>query len=163
MNSTRTQDGRFFGHGRKKETGNAVWQCSWSRLSNCHGWRVYRNATFTHGHSTSNITHKFYVNIWLGWPCLRTKAQGPWHKGACFNFLPSLGGAFYTKSARRPHQAPGQFPNRLEVIHKNVSDWFYKWGVTSPPYTKTYSQKHNTLTSEGRRFRSSFSLQLKQI
>jgi hypothetical protein len=65
--------------------------------------------------------------LWLGWPYLRTKAQGPWHKGACFNFLPSFGGAFYTKSARRSRQVPGgQFPNRLEVIHKNVSDWFYK-------------------------------------
>ena len=68
------------------------------------------------------------IEIWLGWPCLRTKKQGPWHKGACFNFLPSFGGAFYTytKSARRPRQVPGQFPNRLEVIHKNVSGWFYK-------------------------------------
>jgi hypothetical protein len=47
-------------------------------------------------------------------------------KGACFNFLPSFGGVFYTESARRPRQVPGQFPNRLEVIHKNVPDWFYK-------------------------------------
>jgi hypothetical protein len=59
--------------------------------------------------------------VWLGWPYLRIKAQGPWHKGACFDFLPSFGGAFYTKSARRPRH------NRLEVIHKNVSDWFYGW------------------------------------
>jgi hypothetical protein len=66
------------------------------------------------------------VELWLGWPCLRTEVQGTWYKGACFNFLPSFGGAFYTKSARRPRQVPGQFPNRLEVIHKNVSDWFYK-------------------------------------
>jgi hypothetical protein len=64
--------------------------------------------------------------LWLGWTYLRIKAQGPWHKGACFYFLPFFGGAFYTKSARRPRQVPGQFPNRLEVIHKNVSDWFYK-------------------------------------
>jgi hypothetical protein len=64
--------------------------------------------------------------LWLGWPYLRIKAQGPWHKGACFDFLPSFRGAFYTKSARRSRQVPGQFPNRLEVIHKNVSDWFYK-------------------------------------
>jgi hypothetical protein len=25
-----------------------------------------------------------------------------------------------------PSTVPGQFPNRLEVIHKSVSDWFYK-------------------------------------
>jgi hypothetical protein len=72
------------------------------------------------------VTYNRYKFIWLGWPYLRTKEQGPWHKGACFNFLPSFGGAFYTKSARRPRQVPGQFPDRLEVSHKNVSDWFYK-------------------------------------
>jgi hypothetical protein len=43
-----------------------------------------------------------------------------------FNLLPSFWDAFYTKSPRRPRQVPGQFPNRLEVIHKNVFDWFYK-------------------------------------
>jgi hypothetical protein len=26
----------------------------------------------------------------------------------------------------RPRHVPGQLPNRLEVIHKNASDWFYK-------------------------------------
>jgi hypothetical protein len=46
--------------------------------------------------------------------------------GVCFYLLPSFGDAFYTKSARHPRQVPGQFPNRLEVIHKNVSGWFYK-------------------------------------
>jgi hypothetical protein len=54
------------------------------------------------------------------------KTTAPWHKGVCFNSLPSFGDAFSTKSARRPRQVPGQFPNRLEVIYKNVSDWFYK-------------------------------------
>jgi hypothetical protein len=56
------------------------------------------------------------------------KAQGPWHKGVwvCFYLLPSFGDALYTKNARRPRQMPGQIPNLLEVIHKNVSDWFYK-------------------------------------
>jgi hypothetical protein len=46
--------------------------------------------------------------------------QGPWQKGFAFIFYlrPSLGGAFYTKSARRPRQMPGKFPNRLEVIQK---------------------------------------------
>ena len=43
-----------------------------------------------------------------------------------FYLLLSFGGAFYTKNPRRPRQVPGQFPNRLKVIHKNVSDWFYK-------------------------------------
>jgi hypothetical protein len=38
-------------------------------------------------------------------------------------------------------------------IHKNVSDWFYKQGVTSSPYDiQKPSQKHKILTSEGRRF-----------
>jgi hypothetical protein len=80
------------------------------------------------GHISNIIlrTILYILCIWLGWPYLRMKAQGPWHKGACFDFLPSFGGAFYTKSARRPRQVPGQFPNRLEVIHKNVPDWFYK-------------------------------------
>jgi hypothetical protein len=41
---------------------------------------------------------------------------------ALISFLPS--GAFYTKSARRPRQVPGQFPNRLEVIHKKHF-WFF--------------------------------------
>jgi hypothetical protein len=62
----------------------------------------------------------------LGWPCLRTKAQGPWHKGVCFYLLPPFGDTSYTISPRRPRQVPGQFPNRLGVIHKNASDWFYK-------------------------------------
>jgi hypothetical protein len=66
------------------------------------------------------------LGAWLGWSCLRTKKQGPWHKGVCFYLLPSFGIAFYTKSSRRPRQVPGQFPNRLEVIRKNVSGWFYK-------------------------------------
>ena len=35
---------------------------------------------------------------------------------------------------------PDQIPNRLGVIHKNVSDWFYKQGVAPPPYTKTQSK-----------------------
>jgi hypothetical protein len=61
-----------------------------------------------------------------GWPCFTKKLQAPWHKGVCFYLLPSFGDAFYTKSPRRPRQVPGQFPNRLEVIHKNVFDWFYK-------------------------------------
>jgi hypothetical protein len=39
------------------------------------------------------------------------KSAGAWHKGACFNFLPSFGGAFYTKSARHP---PG------DVSHSNI-------------------------------------------
>jgi hypothetical protein len=52
--------------------------------------------------------------------------QAPWHKGVCFYLLPFFGDALYTKSPRQPRQIPGQFSNRLEVIHKNVSDWFYK-------------------------------------
>jgi hypothetical protein len=64
--------------------------------------------------------------LWLGWPRLAKKLQAPWHKGVCFNSLPSFGGVFCTKSARRPRQVPGQFPNRLEVMYKNASDWFYK-------------------------------------
>jgi hypothetical protein len=32
----------------------------------------------------------------------------------------------YTKIPRRPRQVPGQFPNRLEVIHKNIFGWVYK-------------------------------------
>jgi hypothetical protein len=54
-----------------------------------------------------------------------------WHKGVCFYSLSSFGDAFYTKSTRRPRQAPGQFPNRLEVIQKNVSDWLIECDVTS--------------------------------
>ena len=69
-----------------------------------------------------------YICFGCGWVghIYAQKLQGPWHKGVCFYLLPSFGDAFYTKSARRPRQVPGQFPNRLEVIHKNVSDWFYK-------------------------------------
>jgi hypothetical protein len=52
------------------------------------------------------------------------KSTGALAQRGLLDFLPSFGGAFYTKSARRPRQVPGQFPNRLEVIHKNVSDWF---------------------------------------
>ena len=79
-----------------------------------------RQAMASASECSAQVCHKLL--LWLGWPYLRTKAQGgPWYKWACFNFLPSFGGAFYTKSARRPRQVPGQFHNRLEVIHKNVS------------------------------------------
>jgi hypothetical protein len=44
------------------------------------------------------------------------KAQGPWHKGRPTQKMPGAPAS----------QMPGQIPNRLEVIHKNVSDWFYK-------------------------------------
>ena len=56
------------------------------------------------------------------------KRKGPGTKGFAFiHFLPSgFGGAFYTKRTRRPRQVPGQFPNRLEVNKKDVSDWLYK-------------------------------------
>jgi hypothetical protein len=40
------------------------------------------------------------------------------------------------QSPRRKNSLLGLWSG-LEVIHKNVSDWFYKPGVTSPPYTKT--------------------------
>jgi hypothetical protein len=53
------------------------------------------------------------LELWLGWQYLTKKLQAPWHKGVCFNSLPSFGDVFYTKSARRPRQVPGQFPNRL--------------------------------------------------
>jgi hypothetical protein len=43
-----------------------------------------------------------------------------------YGWVDHISNAFYTKSPRRPCQVPGQFPNRLEVIHKNVFDWFYK-------------------------------------
>jgi hypothetical protein len=48
------------------------------------------------------------------------------HHERAVDSLPSFGDTSYTKSARRPRQVPGQFTNRLGVIHKNVSDWFYK-------------------------------------
>ena len=45
----------------------------------------------------------------------------------------------YVKCSKRLKnvRAPDGFPHRLKVIRKGVSDWFYKWGVTSHPYTKT--------------------------
>jgi hypothetical protein len=62
-----------------------------------------------------------YVVIRYGWVG-HVSPKSYRHKGVCFYLLPSFGGAFYTKSPRRPRQVPRQLPNRLEVIHKNVFD-----------------------------------------
>jgi hypothetical protein len=90
----------------------------------CNGRFRSETASWTQKWFKISVGTSRKLFILLGWPCSRAKAQGPWHKGACFNFLPSFGGAFYTKSAKRPRQVPGQFPNRLGVIQKNASDWF---------------------------------------
>jgi hypothetical protein len=71
---------------------------------------------------------------WLGWPCLTKQLQAPWHKGVvCFNSLPSFGRAPYTKKCQAP--PPDSRPDSQSPwsYSKNVSDWFYKQGVTSPP------------------------------
>jgi hypothetical protein len=79
-----------------------------------------------------------------GLPMLNKKTTGALAQStkgfALIHFLPSgMRSAPTQKSTRRPRQVliPDQFPNRLEVIHKSASGWFYKSSLTSPPYTKT--------------------------
>jgi hypothetical protein len=90
------------------------------------GLGVQRGALGRHTGGTLRRGPAGRMGVWMGWSCLRTKLQAPWHEGVSFYLLPSFGDAFYTKSPRRPRQVPGQLPNRLEVIHKNASGWFYK-------------------------------------
>jgi hypothetical protein len=64
------------------------------------------------------------------------KCRGPGAKGFAFVcFLPSgMHSTQKVPDAPARNQMPGQFPNRLEIAHKNVSGWLYKKSVTSHPY-----------------------------
>jgi hypothetical protein len=67
----------------------------------------------------SNMTNPaMFLYGWVGHVYAQSKVQGPWHKGVCFYLLPSFGDAFYTKTARRPRQMPGQFPIALKLFTK---------------------------------------------
>jgi hypothetical protein len=55
---------------------------------------------------------------WLGWPHLRIKAQGPWHKGACFDFLPSFGVRSTQKVPGAPARCQASFPIALKLFTK---------------------------------------------
>jgi hypothetical protein len=79
---------------------------------------------FLNGHANC-----WFIYGWVGHVQPKNYRRPGWHKGVCVNSLPSFGDAFYTKSTSRPRQVLGQFLNRLEVIYKNVSDWFYKYRV----------------------------------
>jgi hypothetical protein len=83
--------------------------------------------------------------------------QAPWHKGVCFYLLPSFGGAFYTKSPRRPRQAQASFPIALKLF-TNIFLIGSINRVQRHLPTQKPNQKHKNLNSEGRRFRSPFFL-----
>ena len=101
---------------------------------------------------------------WLGWPHLRTKAQGPWHKGgkglALIFFLPS-GVRSTQKVPGAPARCQASFPIALKLFTKtfligSINRVWRHLSIQKP------SQKHKNLTSEGRRFRSPFFLCLMQ-